>query len=85
MVSAEPSVENAESRVLLLSSSVCREAAEYREFLYLIENAAIHDCAWLFDMPAAQKYTPSLVKKVKTANLSLCHIVNVVEHQTRKQ
>ena len=26
MVSAEPSVENAESRVLLLSSSVCREA-----------------------------------------------------------
>jgi hypothetical protein len=58
---------------------------EYREFLYLIENAAIHDCAWLFDMPAAQKYTPSLVKKVKTANLSLCHIVNVVEHQTRKQ
>lgn len=58
---------------------------EYYEFLYLIENAAIHDFAWVLDMPAAKKYTPSLVKKVKTANLSLCRMVNTAEHQTRKQ
>jgi len=58
---------------------------EYYEFLYLIENAAIHDFAWVLDMPAAKKYTPSLVKKVKTANLSSCRMVNTVEHQTRKQ
>lgn len=36
---------------------------EYYEFLYLIENSAIHDFAWLLDMPTAKKYTPSLVKK----------------------
>lgn len=58
---------------------------EYYEFLYLIENAAIHDFAWLLDMPAAKKYTPSLVKKLKIVDLSSCHMVNTAEHQTRKQ
>jgi len=56
---------------------------EYFEFLYLIENAAIHDFAWVLDMPTAREYTPSLVKVVKTANLSSCRMVNDVEHQTR--
>ncbi len=58
---------------------------EYYEFLYLIENAAIHDFAWLLDMPSAQKYTPSLAKITGTANLSKCRMVNTAEHQTRKQ
>lgn len=58
---------------------------EYYEFLYLIENSAIHDFAWLIDMPAAKKYTPSLVKKEKQINLSTCRMVNTAEHQTRKQ
>ena len=58
---------------------------EYFEFLYLIENSAIHDFAWLLDMPNAKKYTPSLVKKLKFINLSSCKIVNTAEHQTRKQ
>lgn len=58
---------------------------EYYEFLYLIENSAIHDFAWLLDMPAAKKYTPSLIRKVKSADLSACCMVNTAEHQTRKQ
>ena len=58
---------------------------EYFEFLYLIENSAIHDIAWLLDMPKATKYTPSLVKKEKQINLSSCKMVNTAEHQTRKQ
>lgn len=58
---------------------------EYYEFLYLIENSAIHDFAWLLDMPAAKKYTPSLVKKEKQINLTSCKMVNTAEHQTRKQ
>ena len=58
---------------------------EYYEFLYLIENSAIHDFAWLLDMPKAKKYTPSLVKKLKEMDISSCKLVNTVEHQTRKQ
>ena len=58
---------------------------EYFEFLYLIENSAIHDFAWLLDMPNAKKYTPSLVKKFKFIKLSSCRMVNTAEHQTRKQ
>lgn len=60
-------------------------SGEYYEFLYLIENAAIHDAAWLLDMPSAQKYKPSLTKKLKEADLNHCKMVNRVEHQTRKQ
>lgn len=60
-------------------------SAEYYEFLYLIENSAIHDFAWLLNMPAAKKYTPSLVKKLKQIDLSSCNMVNTAEHQTRKQ
>lgn len=57
-------------------------AGEYYEFLYLIENAAIHDIAWILDMPAAETYTPSLSKKF---DLRGCKVVNRVEHQTRRQ
>lgn len=58
-------------------------SGEYYEFLYLIENAAIHDIAWIIDMPAAKKYTPSLSKK--STNINDCKMVNTSEHQTRKQ
>lgn len=58
---------------------------EYYEFLYLIENSAIHDLAWILDMPAAKKYTPALVKKEGKIDLSSCKMVNTAEHQTRKQ
>lgn len=58
-------------------------SGEYYEFLYLIENAAIHDIAWIIDMPAAKKYTPSLSKKIN--NVSCLKMVNTAEHQTRKQ
>lgn len=62
-------------------------SGEYFQFLYLIENAAIHDCAWILDMPKAQKFTPSLVKKIEDSGKSLneCKMVNTHEHQTRKQ
>ena len=60
-------------------------SGEYYEFLYLIENAAIHDAAWLLDMPNAKKYKPCLVKKLKEVDLNNCKIVNRLEHQTRKQ
>ena len=55
---------------------------EYSELLYLIENAAIHDVAWIIDMPTAKVYTPSLSKKFSLTN---CKLINNVEHQTRKQ
>ncbi|MCY6356208.1 GIY-YIG nuclease family protein [Clostridium sp. ZS2-4] len=58
-------------------------SGEYYEFLYLIENSAIHDIAWIIDMPAAKKYTPSLSKKIN--NINDCKMVNTTEHQTRKQ
>lgn len=57
-------------------------SGEYYELLYLIENAAIHDLAWIIDMPTAKHYTPSLSKKFSLTN---CKLVNNVEHQTRKQ
>ena len=60
-------------------------SGEYYEFLYLIENAAIHDAAWLLEMPTAKKYRPCLVKKVQGVNLNTCKMVNTVEHQTRGQ
>ncbi len=60
---------------------------EYFEFLYLIENAAIHDVAQIVDMTNAKNYTSSLAKLVaKTGNsLDSCHLVNRVECQTKKQ
>lgn len=58
-------------------------SGEYYEFLYLIENAAIHDCAWLLDMPKAQKFTPSLAKS--GYGIDKCKMVNTAEHQTRTQ
>lgn len=57
-------------------------SGEYYELLYLIENAAIHDVAWIIEMPTAQKYKPSLSKKF---SLTDCKLVNSVEHQTRRQ
>lgn len=56
---------------------------EYFEFLYLIENAAIHDLAWILDMPSAQQYRPALCKKTEKI-LNECQIVNTVERQRKK-
>lgn len=60
---------------------------EYLEFLYLIENASIHDIAWIIKMPAAKKYKRSLSEKQDALGLSIqnCTLINTVEHQTRKQ
>ena len=60
---------------------------EYIEFLYLIENASIHDVAWLLKMPAAKKYKQSLSEKVSNLGMSIqdCILINSAEHQTRKQ
>lgn len=62
-------------------------SGEYLEFLYLIENAAIHDCAWLLNMPRAKKYKLALAEKIKTSGVALndCKMVNKVEQQTRKE
>ncbi len=58
-------------------------SGEYYEFLYLIENAAIHDTAWILDMPKAKLYKPSMGTICK--NLNECEMVNTHEHQTKKQ
>lgn len=62
-------------------------SSEYYEFLYLIENAAIHDAAWILNMPSAAKFTPSLAEDCSKMGISLnsCRMVNTREHQTRKQ
>lgn len=62
-------------------------SGEYYEFLYLIENAAIHDAAWILNMPKATKFTPSLAEECTKERISLndCKMVNIQEHQTRKQ
>lgn len=62
-------------------------SGEYYEFLYLIENAAIHDAAWILNMPKATQFTPSLAEECSKMGISLndCKMVNTQEHQTRKQ
>lgn len=65
-------------------SAICDE---YFEFLYLIENAAIHDAAQIVEMTNAKNYTSSLASLVKKTGNSLdeCRLVNRVECQTKKQ
>jgi len=60
---------------------------EYYEFLYLIENAAIHDCAMILDMPKASKLNKPLVKIVEKSGKTLdkCSIVNTHERQRKKE
>jgi hypothetical protein len=62
-------------------------SGEYYEFLYLIENAAIHDAAWILNMPKATKFTPSLAEECSKIGISLndCKLVNTQDHQTRRQ
>lgn len=57
-------------------------AEEYYPLLYLIENMAIHDAAWILNMPSATHFTPSLSR---IFSLTDCKLVNRVEHQTRTQ
>ena len=58
---------------------------EYYELLYLIENAAIHDCAMILDMPKASKLNKALVNVSKKAGapLETCKIVNTHERQRK--
>jgi len=62
-------------------------SSEYEEYSYLIENSAIHDCAWLFNMPQATHYQPSLQSAINSrkipGDLNSIKMVNNVEHQTR--
>lgn len=61
-------------------SAICEE---YFEFLYLIENAAIHDIAQILEMPNAKIYKSPLIKIAP--DISRCKITNRVEYQTKKQ
>lgn len=58
---------------------------EYYEFLYLIENAAIHDCAMILNMPKSVKLKKSLAGiAAKNKNtLDDCKIVNTHERQRK--
>ena len=58
---------------------------EYYELLYLIENAAIHDCAMILNMPKASKFNKPLIHVAKKASLSLenCEMVNTHERQRK--
>jgi predicted GIY-YIG superfamily endonuclease len=58
-------------------------ADEYFEFLYLLENAAIHDVAQILEMPGAKTYKSPLIKIA--TDISSCTISNRVEYQTKKQ
>ena len=55
---------------------------EYIQFLYLIENAGIHDLAWLLNMDKAQKIRTALCKNTKN-NLNNCKMVNTHERQRK--
>lgn len=62
----------------------------YEEDIFLLENAAIHDCAMLFTMPHGKAYKEkalaTLLRQKKTApQLDQVCMVNKVERQTRKR
>ena len=61
----------------------------YSNFIYYIENAAIHDCAALLNMPKRKKLKKSLQEylndKDVIGTLEDVVMVNTVEHQTRKK
>lgn len=57
---------------------------KYSDYSYLLENAAIHDCAWIFDMPRTQRYKPCLQATVRgKSDLNNTKMVNAVDMQTR--
>lgn len=58
--------------------------SEYIEFLYLIENAGIHDLAWILNMDKAQKFKTALCENTKN-NLNLCKMVNTHERQRKAE
>lgn len=62
-------------------------STEYYDFLYLIENAAIHDVAWILNMENSKLYKSplALLSKKKGQNIGTCKMVNIADHQTRKQ
>ena len=55
---------------------------EYMQFLYLIENAGIHDTAWILNMDKAQKMKTALGINIKNS-LNDCKMVNTHERQRK--
>ena len=58
---------------------------EYLPFLFLIENASIHDLACLLNMPKGKNLIYPLVRMFSKIDLKECAIKNKVEHQTKIQ
>lgn len=58
--------------------------SQYKQFLFLIENAAIHDAACLVHMPLARNYVFPLAKRFSDVDLNSCKLRNKIEHQTKK-
>ena len=61
----------------------------YDNYIYYIENAAIHDCAAILNMPNRKKLKKSLQEYIHSDSVSgsieNVIMVNTAEHQTRKK
>ncbi len=55
--------------------------SEYFEVLDLIENAAIHDVAWILNMPKSKRYNKALST---FADINNCLMTNKIERQTNQ-
>lgn len=55
--------------------------SEYFDVLDLIENAAIHDVAWILNMPESKRYKKALST---FADINNCIMTNKIERQTKK-
>jgi len=56
----------------------------YEDYIYIIENSAIHDLAYIFNMPKAKTYCSPLSKNFPELKLGDVKINNRVEAQTKK-
>lgn len=59
---------------------------EYYDIIYLVENAAIHDAAWILEMGKSRRYKLPLAALAKKygQDISACQMVNSADHQTRR-
>lgn len=62
---------------------------EYAQYIYYIENAAIHDCAAIIDMQNRKLLKSSLNENINNGkikgNMNQIKMVNTAEHQTRER
>lgn len=58
---------------------------EYYDHLYLIENTAIHDLAWIIEMPKSTRYIGSLQKSFPDIEFQSLKLKNSVDFQTKIQ